>query len=51
MLIRDIQTYQQTPYAIQPVSEVQVKLKSLHCDITEEELYKKSLILEPRVKK
>jgi son of sevenless-like protein len=50
MLIRDLQTYQQTPYAIAPVSEVQVKLKNSTTDTTEEELYKQSLILEPRRK-
>jgi hypothetical protein len=50
MLIRDLQTYQQTPYAIIPVPEVQSQLKSMDPVVSEEESYRKSLVLEPRAK-
>ncbi len=50
MLIRDIQTYQQTPYELQEVPELQQCISELK-PLLEEELYKESLKIEPREKK
>ncbi|EFC43246.1 hypothetical protein NAEGRDRAFT_50007 [Naegleria gruberi] len=49
MLIRDIQTYQQTPYSLQNVPELQERLKNIH-NMDEDKLYKLSLDYEPRTK-
>ncbi|KAL9647807.1 hypothetical protein ABK040_001333 [Willaertia magna] len=49
MLIRDIQTYQQTPYYFHTVPELQEKLKEIRHS-TDQELYKISLEFEPRQK-
>lgn len=50
MLIRDIQTYQQTPYSLQSVPELQERLKAIS-NIDDEKLYKLSLDFEPRQQK
>lgn len=50
MLIRDIQTYQQTPYELQDVPELQQMFSELK-PLSEEEMYKESLKIEPREKK
>jgi len=49
MLIRDIQTYQQTPYSLQNVPELQEKLKAI-TSMEDDKLYKLSLEYEPRQK-
>jgi hypothetical protein len=49
MLIRDLQTYQQTPYELHEVAELQIPLQAIKPP-SEEELYKESLVREPRTK-
>ncbi|KAG2382126.1 hypothetical protein C9374_005918 [Naegleria lovaniensis] len=50
LLIRDIQTYQQTPYSLQSVPELQERLKAI-TSIDDEKLFKLSLEFEPRQQK
>lgn len=49
-LIRSLQTYQQTPYRLQIVTELREPLLALE-NLSEEELYKLSLLREERKKK
>jgi len=50
MLIRDIQTYQQTPYELQDVQELQDMFAALNPDTSDDDLYNASLLHEPRLK-
>jgi son of sevenless-like protein len=50
MLIRDIQTYQQTPYKLHHITPLQEQLRRID-GISEDTLYERSLIIEPRAKK
>jgi son of sevenless-like protein len=50
MLIRDIQTYQQTPYKLHHLPQLQEQLRNIK-PMQEDQLYSQSLIIEPRVKK
>jgi len=49
LLIRDIQTYQQTPYKLHHLPQLQEQLKAMQ-PLAEDQLYDKSLIIEPRKK-
>ncbi len=46
-LIRNLQSYQNTPYSLQPVSELQNIMKEMN-PLGEQELYEESLLREPR---
>ena len=50
MLIRDIQTYQQTPYELQDVQELQDMFTNVKTETSDDELYNTSLQYEPRAK-
>ena len=49
LVIREIQQYQQTPYCLKAIPEIQAILLSPD-NVSEDDLYKLSLELEPRAK-
>jgi hypothetical protein len=49
-VIRDIQTFQQIPYEFYELPSLQKRLKHIEVKFNDKELYKQSLIIEPRQK-
>jgi hypothetical protein len=49
-VIRDIQTFQQIPYEFYELPNLQKRLKHIEVKFNDKELYKQSLIIEPRQK-